>query len=119
MKKERQPASVVSEPRYEIVQSSRTKLEESPKKFVMPENTKEIDPYAEHTLRDLSEVQHVADRQLVNVLGKVVDVAHLSKVTHASSSKNKMSLWPTARLQCGSCYGRRASVCFSCTRHTT
>ena len=46
-----------------------------------------MDLYAARTLRDLSEVQHVADRQLVNVLGMVVDVANLSKVTHSSSSK--------------------------------
>ena len=41
VKKELQPASGVSEPRFEIVLSSRTKLEESPNKFVMPENIKQ------------------------------------------------------------------------------
>ena len=69
VKKELQPASVVSEPRYEIVLCSRTKVEAPPKQFVMPENIKEIDPYAARPLRDLSEVEHVVDRQLVERSG--------------------------------------------------
>ena len=73
--------------RYEVVLNSRTKLEDSPKIFRMPENLQEIDPYAACTLRDLEEVDDIADRQLINALGKVVHVGDPSKVVAASSSK--------------------------------
>ena len=89
VQKEFEPARRATDgnPRYEVVLSSRTKLQESPRKFRMPENLQEIDPYAAYTLRDLEELEDMADRQSVNALGKVVDVGDPGEVTAASSSQ--------------------------------
>ena len=89
VQKEFEPAHRATDgnPRYEVVLSSRTKLQESPRKFRMPENPQEIDPYAAYTLRDLEELEDMADRQSVNALGKVVDVGDPGEVTSASSSQ--------------------------------
>ena len=89
VQKEFEPARCATDgnPRYEVVLSSRPKLQESPRKFRMPENMQEIDPYAAYTLRDLEELEDMPDRQSVNALGKVVDVRDPGEVRAASSSQ--------------------------------
>ena len=61
MKKELQPVSVVTEPRYVKVLS---KLKESPKKFVMPEKSRTSTRTQHAHCVNLTEVEHAAEQVL-------------------------------------------------------
>ena len=56
---------VSGEPKYEVVLSTKTRVEKSPKMFEMPDNLESINPCAVRMLHSLSQVDIVAKRHLL------------------------------------------------------